>query len=155
MDNSPVFFPNAYYQIENRGIADENIFKNDRDYNYFMDCMNLYMSKEWELVAWCLLPDRYAIIVQIKESDIREISEIERSLKISRQYGGFISHYAKEFNRCYERRGNLFTKNLRRFIIEDDLDLRKKIIDLHLQPCKNNFVVSPFDWKFSSFNKEK
>jgi|ERR1041385_1992085 hypothetical protein len=153
MDNSPLFYSDAFYLIQNYGIAEEKIFKSECDYDHFLKLHDFYMQDYWKLAGWCLLPGSYHIIVKIIEQPTNTMTDLEKSLKISRVFGNFIAAYAKEINHSYQRKGNLFVKNVKRYVVMDDEDLRKKIIHVHSLPVLKSYVQSPFEWKYSSIGK--
>src|ERR1041385_7347827 len=48
----PIFIANEYYVIQNHGNASENIFKQEKDFQYFRHYLEVYMQDHWLLVGW-------------------------------------------------------------------------------------------------------
>ena len=57
-----------YFHIYNRGVNSENIFKEKRNYYYFLDQYFSYCSPVMETIAYALLKNHFHLLVQIKEN---------------------------------------------------------------------------------------
>ncbi len=60
--------PGAYYHIYNRGINGENIFKEERNYAYFLSKYTIYLNPILETYAYCLLKNHFHLLVKVKDN---------------------------------------------------------------------------------------
>ena len=153
MKSKDFFRKDNYYVIHNYGNGGEHIFKRDENYFYFLRKLEEYMSDNWQLIAWSLLPDRFTLLVKIKNGfpDSNSLEDI--NMKICKEFGHFANGYAKAINKEWKRRGSLFARRFSRKLVLRNDDLRKIICGIHFDPIQHNVVSSPADWKFSSYNK--
>lgn len=59
----------SYYHIYNRANGSENLFREDRNCNYFLDKWKLYINPIATTYAWCLMPNHFHFLVKIKEEE--------------------------------------------------------------------------------------
>ena len=57
---------NQYYHLYNRGNNKEALFKEGRNYYYFLDLYKKYIYPMADLYAYCLLPTHFHFIIRIK-----------------------------------------------------------------------------------------
>lgn len=102
-----------YYHVYNRGVAKSNIFRNDEDYAYMLYLFQRHLSRktstdkigraiknfsgEIDLIAFCLMPNHYHLMVYLKEE--AGLEHLMRSVMTS---------YSMYFNKKYQRVGSLF-----------------------------------------------
>ena len=70
--NLPIV-PGVIYHIYNRGNNEEDIFIEERNYNYFMKLYAKYIMPVAETYAYCLLRNHFHLMVRIKSPE--EINE--------------------------------------------------------------------------------
>ncbi len=56
-----------YYHIFNRGINRQNIFFSDRNYLYFLQLIDRFLSEYISILAYCLLPNHFHLIIKVNE----------------------------------------------------------------------------------------
>ena len=150
--------PNAlenglYYHIYNRGNNRENLFRNPRNYHYFMELYAKHVSPIAHTFAYCLLPNHFHFSVQIKtEAEIEEIAKTRKVSTPSHSFGNLFNAYAKSINRAYERTGSLFEKPFHRKIVGDDAYFLRLILYIHHNPQKHRLIDDFRLWEFSSYN---
>lgn len=149
MKQTERFVPGGYYHIYNHGNANEDIFKCPGNYDYFLRKHHEYMKDTWNLLAWCLLPTQFHLIVQINETANTEILDFNKL--VANRFGNFANGYAKAINKVYLRRGSLFMRAFRRKQVTDKNYLRELIRDLHFTPVRDQLVIAPEKWIYSSF----
>ena len=76
---SPLLY-DTYYHIYNRGNNRENIFIQERNYEYFMRLYEKHVSPIADTFAYCLLRNHFHIAVRTKSEE-----EILKTLKASKQ----------------------------------------------------------------------
>lgn len=56
-----------YYHIFNRGNGGEKLFREDRNYPYFLGLCAKYVEPVTETYAYCLMPNHFHFLVRIKD----------------------------------------------------------------------------------------
>src|SRR5690554_4833686 len=165
-----------YYHIYNHANGNENLFREQKNYEYFLEKYKQHINPIAETIAWCLMPNHFHLLVKIKtEEEIVSTSfqafpkfgtleKLEKSKKLekletveaksnflSKQFASFFSSYTQSFNKVYGRRGSLFLKNFKRKEILDENYLRNLILYIHLNPLKHGFINDILDWKWNSY----
>jgi REP element-mobilizing transposase RayT len=57
----------SYYHIFNRGINHQNIFFAERNYHYFLQLLAKNMTDAIDVLAYCLMPNHFHLIIRVKE----------------------------------------------------------------------------------------
>jgi len=143
-----IFESGQYYHIYNRGNNKENIFIEDRNYNFFLEKMKKYLLPVADVYAYCLLKNHFHIVLRIK--DKMELSDNLKE-KVHLPFSNFFNSYAKSINTAYNRTGSLFQENLQRNRIENEDYLKQLIVYVHLNPVKHNFTKSFEAYLHSSY----
>ena len=143
-----------YFHIFNRGVNGEDIFKDERNYYYFLQQYQLYCSDVLETYAYVLLKNHFHMLVYVKET-IEVVRKDGKGLykpEASKQLSHFFNSYAQSVNKAYNRTGPLFESPFERRLIDSDTYLTSVICYLHFNPQLHGFVAHFNDWKFSSYN---
>lgn len=156
-----------YYHIYNRGNNRETLFRNERNYHYFIKLYSKHIYPVADTFAYCLLSNHFHFAVRIKtEEEIYETlrvfpkvsSSLEQTPKTrkvstpSQRFGNLFNAYAKSINKAYERTGSLFEKPFHRKIITDDAYFWRLILYIHHNPQKHGMIDDFRLWPFSSYN---
>ena len=64
--NVELLEPDRIYHIYNRGINGENIFKEERNYRYFLEKYAKYIEPIADTFAYCLLRNHFHIAIRTK-----------------------------------------------------------------------------------------
>jgi REP element-mobilizing transposase RayT len=166
-----LLIPECSYHIYNHSNGNDLLFKDAKNYFFFLDKYQKFISPVADTFVYCLMPNHFHLLVQIKkETDIilelssknakrkydmlETTSEKEKfvSLYVSKQFSNLFSSYTQAFNKVYNRMGSLFIKNFKRKRINDNNYFLKLIVYIHLNPVTHKFVQKPDDWKYSSYN---
>lgn len=153
----------AYYHIFNRGINGENIFREERNYHFFLQRYAKYVEPVACTYAYCLLKNHFHFLVRIKteEEQRRDFGTQNKTLKVletfrvldpSQQFSNFFNAYAKAFNKTYSRTGSLFEHPFGRIEVDSDAYFLQLIAYIHQNPQKHGFVDDFRDWPFSSYH---
>lgn len=80
--NVELLEPDRIYHIYNRGINGENIFKEERNYRYFLEKYAQYIEPIADTFAYCLLKNHFHIAIRTKsEAEIIDFY-VEKKTKI-------------------------------------------------------------------------
>ena len=144
-----------YYHIYNRGINSENIFKENRNHEYFLTLYNKHIDPIAETFAWCLLKNHFHLLVRIKTSEeILQNQQENGSKKIIAPYqsfGNLFNAYTKAINKGYNRHGALFERSFKRKLIDNEYYLRSVIKYIHYNPVNHGFCQHPIEYPWSSY----
>ncbi|WP_062053578.1 transposase [Aquimarina longa] len=135
--------PDAYFHIYNRGNNKEDIFKNHRNYSYFLSLLEKYILDVCEVYAYCLLKNHFHLVVKTHD-------HVEGKL-ISQKFSNMFNAYAKAVNKAYDRDGSLFKDRFSRKKIENEDYLKQLIIYTHLNPEHHKMVSDFRKYSFSSY----
>lgn len=150
-------FGGSYYHIFNRGINGQKIFYTENNYNYFLKLLNKYLATYTSIVAYCLLPNHFHLIIKV--NDIIKgippnegiIEESGIGIFISEQFRRMFIAYSMAINKQENRTGSLLDKNFKRIEITEHGYLQYCIFYVHFNPEKHGYTVNYKDYKFSSF----
>jgi putative transposase len=176
MTGPPALLFDTYYHIYNRGNNRENIFVEERNYEYFLKLYEKHITPVADTFAYCLLKNHFHICVRIKsEDEIRKTPRVYSvnahlarpghsanndespsrkplgSKHASHQFSTFFNAYAKSINKAYGRTGSLFQHPFGRVLITSDRQFWNVIAYVHQNPQKHKFVQDFRDWKYSSY----
>lgn len=147
----------GYYHIYNRGVEKRRIFFDRGDYNTFLHYLSLYLtpideirkekpllrlnivknnlSDEVELLAYCLMPNHFHLLV--KQKAIDGITRLMRQITTG---------YSMYFNKRYNRQGHLFQGRFKAANIDSDEHLLHLSRYIHLNPKDRGVSLTEFEW---------
>lgn len=92
-----------YFHIYNRGVNSENLFKEKRNYYFFLEQYKFYCSDALETLAYCLLKNHFHLLVRIKENaavprrDGKEgMFRLNASKQLGHLFNSYLNHHLKE-----------------------------------------------------------
>lgn len=161
-----MLLPENYYHIYNHANGDDNLFRAERNYSYFLEKYHLHIDPVADTIAWCLMPNHFHLLVRIKDAEdliqtfpkfrtLEKLKEAPAALPhlLSKKFANFFSSYTQSFNKVYERRGSLFLKNFKRKLVESESYLIQLILYIHLNPVKHGFTGNTEKWQWHSKNE--
>lgn len=151
--------PGKFYHIYNRGINGENLFKEERNYDYFLEKYSKYISPVVDTYAYCLLRNHFHILVRIKDfgnpkenlKELMEKQKWEQYPNISKQFSHFFNSYAQSINAANNRTGGLFETSFKRKLVHNDFYFSRAILYIHANPQKHGFIKDYRDYPYSSY----
>jgi REP element-mobilizing transposase RayT len=164
-----ILIPGGFYHIYNRAIGDEVIFKSIQNYEFFLNSFRNYVEPVASICAFCLMPNHFHFIVQVKPPDevlnnLKNKTLISKYLNastndpekvfnhlISKQFSNFFNSYAQAYNNERKRKGNLFIRCYNRIRIDSDEYFKDSIVYVHLNPIKSGMCFQLNEWRFSSY----
>lgn len=138
----------SYYHIYNRGINSDILFKENKNYEYFLQLYERHINPIAETYAWCLMKNHFHFLVRIKSID-----EIRNDKKISpsQSFSNLFNAYTKAFNKSYNRHGALFERPFRRKQINFDNYFQNVVAYIHNNPVHHNICDHPLEYPWSSY----
>jgi putative transposase len=152
--------PNKFYHIYNHAIGDDNLFRNNQNYLYFLKRYAHFIHPIAKTYAYCLMPNHFHLLVKIRsEEDIslafpkfKTLEKLEMDRFISKQFANLFSSYTQSFNKVFKRRGSLFIKNFKRKPILNDAYFTSVLQYIHRNPQHHGFSTTVEDWRWSSYH---
>jgi putative transposase len=147
------FTTGNYFHIYNRGVNGEDLFKEKRNYYYFLQQYQLYTADTLETFAYTLLKNHFHMLVYVKEpvAILRKDGKGLYKPDASKQLSHFFNSYAQSINKAYNRTGPLFESPFERKLIDDDIYLTSVIYYCHYNPQLHGFVNDFKEWELSSY----
>lgn len=134
-------YKDNYYHVYNRGNNKDLIFFEDKNYLYFLTKIEKAFSGKIELVAYCLMPNHYHLLVKVnKDGGLEEAMQ-----KIS-------TGYTRAINLAYNRTGHLFQGRFKNKFIPNNEYLLHLSRYIHRNPLRAGLVNSLDEWKHSSYH---
>jgi REP element-mobilizing transposase RayT len=134
-------YPGAFYHVINRGLERREIFRTNKDYEYFLDLLdNLHEKYGLWVHSYCLMPNHYHLFIETPNGGLS---------KAMRQLDG---NFTQKFNKRVNRVGPLMQGRYKATLIDQDsysLQLSKYI---HLNPVKAKIADKPENYKWSSYS---
>ncbi len=91
------------YHIFNRGNNSCKIFFEKKNYKFFKAKIKTFISPYSSIIAWCLMPNHFHIMLEIKKLFIEKQS-------LNSSIGQMLSSYTRAINKQEHRTGSLFQK---------------------------------------------
>lgn len=133
----------TYFHIYNRGNNKENLFKEHRNYDYFLRLLEKYCIEVCEIYAYCLLKNHFHIVIKTHK-------DVEGKT-ISQKFSNMFNAYAKAINKAHGRSGSLFKDRFSRKKIEDEKYLKNLIIYTHRNPQEHKMIADFRKYPYSSY----
>lgn len=142
-DNMPYresAYSNQYYHVYNRGNNFEPIFFSEDNYHFFIKRLLEYFDNKINLLAYCLMPNHYHLLIEILEDEF-----------LHKAMQRFSTSYTKAINKNQNRVGHLFQGRYKSKLVPNNNYLLHLSRYIHLNPVKAGLVDKPEDWSFSSY----
>jgi putative transposase len=135
-----VVVPDYPHHITQRGTNKMDIFLDNEDRTYFIQCVKDYLSKtQTRLWAFCLMSNHFHLLL---------VPEEEESLK--KCLHGITFRYAQYFNLKYKRSGRLWQNRYFSCIVDKNSYLWAVARYIERNPVRAGIVAKLEDWRWSS-----
>ena len=135
--------PGLMYHIYNRGNNKENLFKEEKNYNYFLQLWKRHIVPVADTFSYCLLPNHFHFLIETRAT---------LSLKrIHQSFSNCFNAYSKSINKAYHRTGSLFQERFKRKLIEDESHATAIIYYIHCNAQKHGMIDDFRHYTHSSY----
>ena len=131
--------PGRYYHIFNRGNNGEDLFREERNYRYFLKKYAYHIEPVAQTFAYCLLENHFHLLVRVKAGTA------------SQQFSNLFNGYTKSVNRAWGRTGNLFQRPFKRKAVASDEYFTRLVRYIHYNPQAHGFVEDFRTYPHSSY----
>ncbi|MCP1385141.1 hypothetical protein [Runella salmonicolor] len=170
--NTPKLEPDTYYHIYNRGINGEKIFKEERNYAYFLSRYAYQIEPIAKTFAYCLLKNHFHFLIQTRSEteilqnvgevqnliknvgEVQNLADVQKtaSFHISNQFAKLFNGYSQAINKAYKRTGGLFEEPFLRIPVDTEDYFTRLVWYIHHNPQKHNFVADFREYPHSSYH---
>ncbi|MBI4674191.1 MAG: transposase [Chloroflexi bacterium] len=150
-----------YYHIYNRGNNREDLFREERNYPYFLKLYAHHVLPVADTFAYCLMRNHFHLLVRIKES-VSQTSQVSETCEVcdgkpkvpkpSQSFSNLFNAYTKAINKAYGRTGSLFEERFGRIEVTSERYFVNLIFYIHFNPQKHGFVEDFREWQWSSYH---
>ena len=170
------FEAGGIYHIYNRSIDRKPLFVQERNYVFFLNKLDLYLSPFIDVFAWCLMNNHFHLMARIKDlADFQKLDKLtipslsglptlegggEKSptledvpLIVSHAFQKMFQSYAMAFNKQESRIGSLFQSPLKRNLVDSDEYFTNLVYYIHANAQLHGFVDDFRVYPWSSYQR--
>jgi putative transposase len=123
------FVKGELFHIYNRGNNRDKVFYSRRNYLFFLEKMNLYISPYADIVAWCLMPNHFHLLVYVNEVELIPITDpvannggvAVKTRTLNQSIGIMLRSYTNAIQKQEGRTGALFQEETKAILLTDDI----------------------------------
>jgi putative transposase len=158
------FQPDQYYHFYNRGNNRQGVFFERANYLYFLNGIRKYLCGSMDLLAYCLMPTHYHLLVRVKllpqqsrqpqTSEFSVNSEVlaaASSAAVSQAMMRLGVSYTKAINKRFARVGAFFQGQFHGKPIQKYPHLLSLCVYFQANPVKDGLVDLPEEWEYSNY----
>ena len=149
---NPLFVPDTFYHIYNRGNNRERNFLKIPIINSFKSFFtNIHLIGS--ILAYCLIPNHFHFLIKTKSgiNSDKNYKPDEINAPICEQFRKMFMRYSKSINVQEDRVGSLFQKNFKRKPVLNDNHLKLLVAYIHLNPLLHSITADFRNYKWSSY----
>lgn len=174
-----IFEHGHIYHIYNQGNNRQQVFFIRENYLFFLKKVETFISPFTDILAWCLMPNHFHLMVYVKQVEIgdsrsKALSRATATKTLNKSIGVLLSSYTQAINIQENRSGSLFKPHTKAecttktegitpsyFNTAHGTIINVQIPEkdypqvcfnyIHNNPVKANLADHPEDWEFSSY----
>lgn len=143
----------SVFHVYSRGNQQKTIFYTEANYFYFIRKMEKELLPHAHLLGYCLMPNHFHWLVQIKASELSAEKENTYAASFSKATAVLLRSYTRAIQRQQQFTGSLFQQNAKSKILATRNDILNCLNYIHNNPVKANLTSKANDWKYSSLNE--
>jgi len=145
--------PGLKYHLYNHANGSENIFTEQKNYDFFLKKLAYHILPVCRLFSYCLMPNHFHLVLQVrqeeelqrlwlKDSNLSLLTQKHLEQKTSKSFANLFSSYTQTYNKIYNRMGSMFVPSMKTVTIEDDGHFCKAVHYTHANPVHHGFTKS-------------
>ena len=131
------FIKGELFHIYNRGNNSDKVFYSRRNYLFFIEKMNTYISPYADILAWCLMPNHFHLMVSVKEVELIPLNTINQAdiidpftgneqagikpRTLNQSIGIMLRSYTNAIHKQEGRTGALFQEETKAILLADNI----------------------------------
>ena len=136
---SRIYLPEALYHVILKGNANEALFTDIQDSQYFMNLLEEGVERFGHTVyAYCLMREHVHLLLRMHHEPL------------SRSIHNLTSRYTRFFNLQHQRNGHLFHGRFKAILCDEEDYLHDLIRHIHMNPVRNTISSHPDKYLWSS-----
>jgi REP element-mobilizing transposase RayT len=140
-----MLLPDNIYHIYNRANGSESLFREERNYFFFLGMLKKHVSPVADIFAWCLLDNHFHLMIKVKpEGDLTKPD-------VSKKLSNCFNAYTKAYNKTYSRNGSLFQRPFKKKEVLHQEYFTRLMLYIHNNAARHGFVNHFKDWPHSSW----
>ncbi|MCP4123254.1 MAG: hypothetical protein GY751_15985 [Bacteroidetes bacterium] len=157
MSANQLLLPGNYYHIFNRAIGEELLYRDNSDYQCFLNRWKKFTQNFTEVYAYCLMPNHFHFLIHIKDNAFNKAVPDGKDdvvcKHISKQFSNLFNSYARSYNFKYARKGKVFMLPFKRKTVKRIRDFKKVVLYIHKNPAHHGYTLDPLQWEFMSYRE--
>src|SRR2546430_1059849 len=154
------FVAGEYFHVYNRTNGSHKLFREDKNYQFFLNKFDELLASALDPYAYCLLPSHFHYLVRIKElmeiqafvNAMGKYRTIDVNKTVVKQFQTFFTSYTMAFNEFYDRQGSLFNHRFKRIWVESEEQLKQRVFYIHSNPVRHGLTKNFFEYPWSSYS---
>lgn len=149
--------PDQYYHIFNRGINGSAVFFEEKNYHFFLERYDKYLSPYVDSYAYCLLRNHFHFLIRVKPEEelLNSIPKkgTDKPLywHVSNAFSSLFQSYTRAMNKVYSRTGPLFEHPFKRIEVNDEKYFSALIAYIHRNPSRHKLMDDFRKYPHSSY----
>jgi len=152
--------PGKIYHLFNHAVGNELLFRENKNYLYFLKKLKKYAPPVCKIYAYILMPNHFHLAAGIRKREEllplykgdEEPNDERLAAFVIQQFSNMFNSYAKSYNKICERRGALFIDYLRRKEVCNKTYFKHLICYVNCNGVHHGFCEKPQDWAFTSYH---
>ena len=119
--------PSHFYHLYNHANGSDNLFREERNYYFFLEKVNKYLLSYMDIYSYCLMPNHFHFLIRIKDEEIiiklltenknfEDMNDLQRIKFIYRKISKSLSNLFSSWLQCltdlyYQINGKTFTRH--------------------------------------------
>ena len=142
MSEKMLLVAGKYYHLYNLSNEEKIIFKEEKNYLFFLERYQLYLGELVSTLAYCLLPADFHFIIKVLTVDN---DVLEKNLTT------FLNGYAKAMNNGFAQNGNSLQVRIKAKEIGDEDQVLPLVTYVHQLPVTAQLATRMEEWHYSSY----
>ena len=152
MPNPSPLQPGVYYHIYNRGNNGEDIFREERNYAYFLKLYAQHILPVADTLTYCLMRNHFHLLIYVRVDVMNQKTAAKGMSPISQGFADLFKAYTQAINKAHARTGSLFEHPFHRRPVTENAYFNNLVVYIHQNPQKHGFVKDFRDWRYSSYH---